>query len=180
MRFASNSRTFARCSSKTLPSRPRVGEILREGIHARALRCYVFAASGRCGHSGRGFRPDSRCDVPISKDVAESGLHLPRQRKRCAREARDVRRARSRLHELAGQVAHRTDAEPPTVTWGRLYQTMNRVFDTYARFYFLLVGGVFVSRYPEPQYDWLHPFTIPFVPKGFTPWEKPDEPDEIK
>jgi hypothetical protein len=78
------------------------------------------------------------------------------------------------------QVAHRTDAEAPIVTWAKLYQTMNRVFDTYARFYLLLVGSVFVSRYPEPQYDWLQPFTIPWAPGEFTPWEKPDEPDDIK
>jgi len=84
------------------------------------------------------------------------------------------------LEFMNWQVAHRTDAEPPTITWGKLYQTMNRIFDTYARFYFLLAGSVFVSRYPEPQYNWLQPFAIPWAPKDFTPWKKPDEPEDIK
>ena len=77
------------------------------------------------------------------------------------------------------QVAHRTPAKAPNVTWGDLYRTMNRIFDTYARYYFLLTGSVFVSRYPEPQYDWVQPFTIPWMPKEFQEWKKPNEPDEI-
>lgn len=83
------------------------------------------------------------------------------------------------LDYMNWQVAHRTSAKAKHITWGDLYRTMNRIFDTYARFYFLLTGSVFVSRYPEPQYDWLQPFTIPWTTRDFTPWKKPDEPDQI-
>lgn len=120
--------------------------------------------------------PGAMCQFPMTS---------PDQDCICRDSVREVREklvafAEPVLDYMNWQVAHRTDAKSSTVTWGRLYQTMNRVFDIYARFYLLLVGSIFISRYPEPQYDWLQPFTIPLAPRGFTPWEKPDEPDEIK
>jgi hypothetical protein len=62
---------------------------------------------------------------------------------------------------------------------GWLDHTKHEAYQFYA-FRFKLVGSVFISRYPEPQYNWLQPFTIPWAPNDFKPWEKPDEPDEIK
>lgn len=84
------------------------------------------------------------------------------------------------LHEVerfSERVAHRTDAKAPDVTWSDLNRTMNRIFDTYARFHCLVTGSVYVTRYPEPQYNWLQPFTIPWTTNNFVPWEKPNEPE---
>jgi hypothetical protein len=99
-----------------------------------------------------------------------------------------IRATRKRLEAFAEpvinytnwQVAHRTQVPPTDITWGDIHRTMNRIFDTYARFNLLISGTVSMTRYPEPQYDWAQPFTLPWMPEGFTPWEKPDEPDEIK
>lgn len=95
--------------------------------------------------------------------------------------ARDslTRFAKPVLDYMNWQVAHRTEAQAPHVTWFDLNRTMNRVFDTYARFYFLLTGSIFISRYPEPQYDWLQPFTIAWTTDAFVPWKKPDEPEGV-
>jgi hypothetical protein len=82
------------------------------------------------------------------------------------------------LEYMNWRLAHRTDAHPPEVTWGDVNRTMNRIFDTYARFYLLLTGNVYVSRYPEPQYNWLQPFTVPWTTHEFAPWQKPNEPED--
>lgn len=66
-----------------------------------------------------------------------------------------VKRARESLTKFAKpvlaymnwQVAHRTPAKAPGLTWGDLYRTMNR---------------------------------ISWASADFSPWEEPDEPDEIK
>jgi hypothetical protein len=103
--------------------------------------------------------------------ISSSSVRLDRERL--------LRFAKSVVKLANWQILHRTSATPPTVTWGDVQRTMNRIFDTYARYNLLINGSVFVSRYPEPQYDWGQPFTIPWMPEGFTSWEKPDEPDDI-
>lgn len=120
--------------------------------------------------------PGAMCRFPMTSPAEDC---ISRESVRDARE-RLLKFAEPVLDYMNWQVAHRTAAEPATVSWSKLYQTMNRVFDIYARFFFLLLASVFVSRYPEPQYNWLQPFTIPWAPKDFTRWKRPDEPEEIK
>jgi hypothetical protein len=57
-------------------------------------------------------------------------------------------------------VAHRTNVEKHDMSLADIYEAVNRIFDTYATYYRLVLNKTWMGRYPTPQFDWF---------KGFTP-----------
>lgn len=95
--------------------------------------------------------------------------------------ADSVRRTRESLETFAKPVldyanwviAHRTKVETDEITWADVYRTINRIFDTYERYYNIMTASSWAERYPVAQYNWLAPFRVAWVTSDFKTWKPP-------
>lgn len=71
-------------------------------------------------------------------------------------------------------IAHRTRKTAFKLTLADMYKAMNRIFDTYARYYKIITAGTWRGKFPTPQYDWQKPFTVPWITEDFGEFEPPD------
>jgi len=142
--------------AETVLSRKRFVALYSEGLREIGIADNDF--DGRVGATCRypGTTPD---DDYISADsIKRTRLQLEK----------DVKKV---LNYANWFVAHRTRQKPFKLTLADMYKSMNRIFDVYARYYWIITGGTWMSKYPEPQYDWQLPYTIPWLTKDFKPFE---------
>jgi hypothetical protein len=71
-------------------------------------------------------------------------------------------------------IAHRTRHKPFKMTLADMYRAVNRIFDTYALYHNIITGGVFIGKFPVPQFDWEQPFAVPWITSEFKPFEPPE------
>lgn len=123
------------------------------------------------GIAGQHFdeKPGAMCKLPrtISDDDCISSDSVKRTREQLQQDTQRV------VNFANWFIAHRTRMKPIKITLAHMYVAVNRIFDVYARYHNITTAGVWVGKFPTPQYDWSAPFTFPWITKDFESFVPP-------
>jgi hypothetical protein len=144
--------------AETVLTRKRFVALYSQGLRELGIADKDF--DERVGATGRYPRSSPDDDYISADSIRRTRLQLEK----------DVKRV---LNYANWFVAHRTRKKPFKLTLADMYKAMNRIFDVYARYYWIITGSTWASKFPEPQYDWRQPYTIPWISKDFKPFEPP-------